>query len=302
MAVYRYLHPVPLQFQDPVSSANLSGGTLYFYESGTVTATDLFSDSSGTSIGSSITLDSGGFPSVGGNVITLFRDQSVDLKIVGKNAAGATIFTSDEILAEASFDSTSSAKLDGIEALADVTDATNVGAVVNGLQEEPIDLAQFILPTTGACGPIATVEGTAGMPVYRGYPFDGATAENIEFTWQPPKQWNLGTVTVMISYSTAATDADGVVWGVKAVALSDGDSFAQAYGTPVTVTDTLQSGAGQRLSCTTGAITIGGTPADADWVAFRIYRDATHASNTATEDMTLLGAKIFWTSDALNDA
>ena len=128
MATYIPLHAIPLQLQDPVTSVNMSGGSLEFYLAGTDTATDLFSDSSGTSIGVSITLNSGGWPESGGNVIFLFRDQSKAIKIVGKNAVGATLFTADNIPAVASFDSTSSAKLATIEENADVTDATNVAA------------------------------------------------------------------------------------------------------------------------------------------------------------------------------
>ena len=125
MATYIPLHAIPLQIQDPVTSVNMSGGSLEFYLAGTTTTTDLFSDNTGTSIGISIDLNSGGWPESGGNVISLFRDQSKALKIVGKNAAGATLFTSDNIPAVASFDSASSAKLD----LITVTSAVDLNAI-----------------------------------------------------------------------------------------------------------------------------------------------------------------------------
>ena len=128
MATFIPLHAVPLQLQDPVTSVNMSGGTLEFYEAGTDTTTELYADNTGTSIGVSIGLNSGGWPESGGNVIFLFRDQSKALKIVGKNAVGSTLFTADNIPAVASFDSTASAKLDTVEEGADVTDATNVAA------------------------------------------------------------------------------------------------------------------------------------------------------------------------------
>ena len=125
MATYIPLHAVPLQLQDPTTSVNMSGGTLEFYLAGTTTTTELFSDNTGTSIGISITLNSGGWPESGGNVIFLFRDQSKALKIVGKNAVGATLFTADNIPAVASFDATSSAKLD----LITVTSAVDLDAL-----------------------------------------------------------------------------------------------------------------------------------------------------------------------------
>ena len=304
MAVYTPLQNTPIQLQDSVTSDIMSGGTLEFYLAGTTTATELYSDTDGTSIGTSITLNSGGFPSQGGNVITLFRNQSIALKIVGKNAAGAEVFTSDNIPAVASFDSTSSDKLDDIAEGADVTNATNVGAVVNGLQETQISFGDMFLPTTNPAAAETLVEGTAGMPNYRGYGLNGAgsAAENIDFEWLPPKRWDGGTVQLVIYYSTAAIDSDGVVLQAKAVALSDGDNYAQAYGTSVSVTDTLQGGAGKLLSVTTPEITIGGTPTDGDKVSFRIFRDPTHASDTADEDAVVTNVKVLWSSDALNDA
>lgn len=103
MPTYIPLLPTPIQFQDTITSANMSGGKLEFYLAGTTTPTNLFSDSSGTSIGSSITLNSGGLPESGGNVITLFRDVDVDLKLVWKNALGSEIATSDNLKSPANW-------------------------------------------------------------------------------------------------------------------------------------------------------------------------------------------------------
>jgi hypothetical protein len=97
MATYIPLSALPFQFQDTVTSRNMSGGSIEFYLAGTNTPTNLFSDSAGTSIGTSITLNSGGMPESGGNVITLWRDESIALKLVLKSAAGAVISTSNNL-------------------------------------------------------------------------------------------------------------------------------------------------------------------------------------------------------------
>ena len=91
------LLPIPIQLQDSVTSVNMSSGTLEFFLAGTSTPTNLFSDNVATSIGTTITLNSGGYPESGGNVITLFRDSDIALKIVGKNAAGTIFFTADNL-------------------------------------------------------------------------------------------------------------------------------------------------------------------------------------------------------------
>ena len=127
MATYIPLTNVATQFFD-LNGEPLSGGSLEFYLAGTTTATDLYSDSSGTSIGVSIDLNSLGYPETGGNTIFLFRDQSKAIKILLLDSTDAVLVTMDDIPAVASYDSVSSAKLDGIEEGADVTDAVNVAA------------------------------------------------------------------------------------------------------------------------------------------------------------------------------
>ena len=114
MAVYIPVTNIPTQFFDD-AGAPLVGGSLEFYLAGTSTATDLFSDDAGTSIGTSIDLNAWGYPESGGNAVFLFRDQSKAIKIIKKDALGATVGPdADDIPAVASFDSTSSAKLDFI--------------------------------------------------------------------------------------------------------------------------------------------------------------------------------------------
>ena len=90
------LIPIPIQLQD-ASGNNLSGGSLEFYLAGTTTATNLYSDNTGTSIGSTITLNSSGYPESGGNVITLFRDSDVSIKIIAKDSGGTTVWTADNL-------------------------------------------------------------------------------------------------------------------------------------------------------------------------------------------------------------
>ena len=126
MATFIPVTNMPYQLMDDNGDPAV-GGTLEFFLEGTTDTTDFFTND-GTSIGTSITLNSWGMPESGGTTITLFRDQSKAVKIIGKNAAGATIYTSDGLPALASFDATASAKLDGIEALADVTNAAAIAA------------------------------------------------------------------------------------------------------------------------------------------------------------------------------
>jgi hypothetical protein len=50
------------------------------------------------------------------------------------------------------------------------------------------------------------------------------------------------------------------------------------------------------------AVTIAGTPADDYYTFFQVARNATSVSDTFTGDVRLLGIKLFYTTDAANDA
>ena len=94
MATYIPLTNIPEQFFGD-DGEPIVGGSLEFYLAATTTATNLFSDNIGTSIGTSIDLNAYGYPEAGSALVTLFRDQSKALKLVLKLASGATVWTMD---------------------------------------------------------------------------------------------------------------------------------------------------------------------------------------------------------------
>jgi hypothetical protein len=159
MANYIPLGNLPFQFQD-ANGDNMDSGTIEFFLAGTSTPTNLFSDNTGTSIGTSITLNSSGYPESGGNVITLFRDASVALKLILKNAAGTTISSVDNLKSEiAVLGGTASgvgASLVGIQDSAGNFTATDVEGA---LAEVYSDLAST---TNGLGASLVGVEDSAG--------------------------------------------------------------------------------------------------------------------------------------------
>ena len=69
----------------------LENGTIEFFIWNTSTPTAIYSDSTGTSAGTSVTLNSIGAPANGGTSIALFFDTTVVYKIVRKDSAGSAI-------------------------------------------------------------------------------------------------------------------------------------------------------------------------------------------------------------------
>ena len=76
-----------------------------------------------------------------------------------------------------------------------------------------------------------------------------------------------------------------------------------AYGTAVTVTDAgIGTAEDQHISSESGAVTVAGSPAAGELSYFQVFRDANDGSDTFSADAKLLGVKIFFTTDAANDA
>ena len=156
---------------------------------------------------------------------------------------------------------------------------------------------------SNGCANITDVETTAGRPDMQVLDFDDGADEHAQFSIAFPKSWNEGTITFQAYWTTTATDTDGVAWGLQGVAVSDDNSIDVAYGSIELVTDDAL-GAAEDLCVTaeSSAFTIGGSPAVGDIVYFRIFRDVSDSNDDMAEDARLIGIKIFFTTDASNDA
>ena len=164
--------------------------------------------------------------------------------------------------------------------------------------------AAAMRPTiSNGCSNIASIETTAGRPDMVVLDFDATADEHAQFQAAMPKRYDLGTVTFQVFWTSTAADTDGVSWGLQGVSMPDNSTIDVVYGTAIVVDDANQSAAEEMLvSAESAAVTIAGTPADDDMCFFRFFRDVSDANDTATEDARLIGIKIFYTTDAVNDA
>lgn len=133
--------------------------------------------------------------------------------------------------------------------------------------------------------------------------FDPTTQEFAQFQVAMPKSWDEGTVTFeTIWYHPSTATNFGVVWSLAGVALSDGNALDTAFGTAVLVTDTGGTTNAVYDSPESSAVTIGNTPAENDYVVFQVARNPAEAGDTLAVDARLLGVKVFYTTNAGNDA
>ena len=155
--------------------------------------------------------------------------------------------------------------------------------------------------TTNGCADLAQVE-LANGPEIKTFDFDKDSDEFAQFAIAFPKSWNEGTITFQAFFTADSTNTGTVSWGLSAVAIADNDSINTAFGTQVAPTAKAHSGTANDLDVTaeSGAVTIAGSPSTDEQVFFQISRDVSEDSLTA--DAKLLGVKIFFTTDAANDA
>lgn len=171
------------------------------------------------------------------------------------------------------------------------------GPTVLGVQDCWIPAGAMYPRTTSGCAALTQVETTTNKINYKALDFDSSSQEFAQFAWQPPRNYNNGTIKIT-PYWTAASGSGGVVWGFSGGAFSDDDALDTALGTAQTSTDTFITAGDVHKGPQTSAITIAGTPADADYIIIQVSRNPSDGSDTLAVDARLLGISIEYTIDA----
>jgi len=132
--------------------------------------------------------------------------------------------------------------------------------------------------------------------------FDKDSDEFAQFAVAFPKSWNEGTVTFQAFFTGNSTNTGNVAWKLAGTALADNGSLNTAFGTAVQATVKAHSGTAYDLDVTaeSGAVTIAGSPSTDEYVFFEVSRDV--SADDFSSDALLLGIKLFFTTDAGNDA
>jgi len=165
-----------------------------------------------------------------------------------------------------------------------------------------VPAAAMLSPTTnGADG--EQVETTATRPDMNVYDFDASTQQYTQFTIAMPKSWNEGTLTYQVYWAPSTTNTGNCIFGLQGVACADGDTIDVAYGTAVEVTDAgIGTVEDQQITAESGAMTVAGSPAAGEQSYFQLFRKAADGGDTFTGESRVLGVKLFFTTDAANDA
>lgn len=152
---------------------------------------------------------------------------------------------------------------------------------------------------TGGCAALASVASAANQPDIVTLNFDAVTQEYAQFAIPMPSSWNRGTISFVPVWSHPATTTNfGVAWSLQAVAVSNDDPIAAAFGTAVTSVDTGGTTDDIYFGPESSAITVGGTPQSRDMVFFRVSRETGNGGDTMAVDARLHGITVFITTDA----
>ena len=224
-------------------------------------------------------------------------------------ATGIVTFVDDILLKDACTIGTATTA-GAIAIAADGTvDLATAGATINsvavkvaGKESIWVPAASMYPSSTNGCAGIAQVETTALRPDLKCLDFDASSDEFAQFAVAFPKSWNEGTITFQPFWTVTGTNTGTVAWQLGGIAASSDDSINTAFGTLVATTALAHSGTSNDLmvSVESGAVTIAGSPAAADCCFFQINRDI--SADSQSGDARLLGVKLFFTTDAANDA
>jgi hypothetical protein len=171
---------------------------------------------------------------------------------------------------------------------------------VAGLETIYVPAAAMYPNTTNGASDLEQVELSNG-PELKCLDFAAAADDFAQFTVIFPKSWNEGTVTFQPFWTVTGTDTGTVAWALSGVSFADNASIDQAFGTQVVATAKAFSGTSNDMtvSAVSGAVTITNAAVDTQ-TYFQISRDV--SADSQTGDARLLGIKLFFTTDAANDA
>ena len=223
----------------------------------------------------------------------LVADANIDI------TGGRNITISGELDA-ATLDISGAGDIDGALDVAGALTNNSAAVKVAGVETIYVPAGAMYPNTTSGCASAAQVELTNG-PEIKVLDFDASSDENAQFTVCFPKSWNEGTITFQAFWTVTGTNTGTVAWGLSGVSIADDVSINTAFGTNVVATAKAFSGTSNDMtvSAASGAVTVASAAVDTQ-TYFQIMRDV--SADDQTGDARLLGIKLFYTTDAKNDA
>ena len=194
--------------------------------------------------------------------------------------------------------------LDGVTSTAaELNKLDGVGTLKQaGLETIYVPASAMYPNTTAGCAALAQVELTNG-PELKCLDFADGEDDHAQFTVCFPKSWNEGVVQFQAFWTVTGTNDGSVAWGLSGVSFPNNADMnhSDGFGTNVVATALDHSGTSNDMmvSAVSNDVTIRNAAVDTMTV-FQVMRDI--SADDQTGDARLLGIKLFFTTDAANDA
>jgi hypothetical protein len=281
----------------PASSGGTFSGAIA--SNGNITSAATVTGVAGTFSGdvSGLTLNATGDTAVGDNAA------------IGYTSAEGLILTGQGTTNDVTIKNDADTEVMGVATGATVVDfasgptVADVAIKVAGKESIWVPAGAMYPSTTNPCSDLEQVETTALRPDLKVLDFAADADDFAQFSIAFPKSWNEGTITYQPFWTvTAGTNTGTVVWQLGGIAVTNDATINTAFGTLVATTALAHSGTSNDLmvSAESGAVTIAGSPSTDDVCFFQINNDTSASGQTGV--VRLLGIKIFFTTDAANDA
>jgi len=173
-------------------------------------------------------------------------------------------------------------------------------AKVIGVQDLFIPAAAMWPRVTSGCSVLTQYEIATSLFNVQGLEFSDTTQQFAQMQIVLPRKYNNSTITAVVYWRPVSSSSGTVQWGISGGAYSNDDALTVALGTAQTVDDTFIATDDLHVTDATSAITLAGTPADADFLAIQISRNP--ASDTLAVNAILLGISLRVTIDQAKDA
>ena len=272
--------------QTSIPNVGYTVGAVHVYQNGIrlVDGTDYTATN-----GSTVTLETG---ATEGDQIVIVSHGSFETSDTVSKASGGTF--SGNVTVSGSVTAT------GVGSFGSGTTVNSAAVKVAGKETIYVPAAAMYPNTTNGCADLAQVELSNG-PEIKCLDFDASSDENAQFSIAFPKSWNEGTITFQAFFTVTGTNTGTVAWGLSGVGIADNASCNTAFGTNVVATAKAHSGTSNDLDVTaeSGAVTVASAAVDT-MTFFQIMRDV--SADDQSGDARLLGIKIFFTTNAANDA
>jgi hypothetical protein len=164
-----------------------------------------------------------------------------------------------------------------------------------GLHDIYVDAGAFI-PVDAGILATRIVDAGADQKAFAYIPFAPSVLTFATAKIVLPRTYNLGTITVIIEWTSATEGTGTVEWDIQAAAIGEGEDMSTVtFGTAQNADDTQTTINFVQTSSRTAAITINNTPADGNVLFLKIARNG--VGDTFTQEAQLLGVWVDLTTD-----